>query len=111
MRSARLVTRLIASVATIAVLGVAPGAAAGGRGPSAGVDYTFSCTLPSLPGLIYTVVINDFMASGGDRLGFGTAAISSMPANIADLDAFVAYLSSLPQPIREPSEPRIISRP
>ena len=59
---------------------------------------------------IYTVIINDFMASGGDRLGFGSAAISTTPANIVDLDAFTAYLASLPQPVSEPAEPRIILR-
>lgn len=59
---------------------------------------------------IYLVVINDFMASGGDRLGFGPAAISTTPTNIVDIDAFVAYLGSLPQPVPEPTEPRIILR-
>jgi hypothetical protein len=56
-------------------------------------------------------VLNDFSAAGGDRLGFGTAAISTIPANIVDLDALIAYLSSLPQPVAPPAGERVIRRP
>ena len=59
---------------------------------------------------IYTVVLNDFSANGGDRLGFGAMAISTTPTNVADLDALIAYLSSLPQPVQPPAGDRIIRR-
>jgi 2',3'-cyclic-nucleotide 2'-phosphodiesterase (5'-nucleotidase family) len=80
-------------------------------GPSPGLDSVTILGRPLDDLAIYTVVINDFMASGGDRLGFGAAAISTTPANVIDLDAFVAYLASLPQPVPEPVEPRIIRKP
>jgi 2',3'-cyclic-nucleotide 2'-phosphodiesterase (5'-nucleotidase family) len=81
----------------------------GGAAP--GLDTVSILGRPLDDQTVYTVVINDFMASGGDRLGFGTAAITTVPAGTADLDAFVAYLSSLPQPVHEPAESRIIRRP
>jgi 5'-nucleotidase len=78
--------------------------------PTPGLDSVTIQGRPLDDQAIYTVIINDFMASGGDRLGFGSAAISTTPANIVDLDAFTAYLASLPQPVAEPIEPRIILR-
>jgi hypothetical protein len=60
---------------------------------------------------VYTVILNDFSANGGDRLGFGAAALSTTPANIVDLDALVAYLSSLPQPVNPPADARLIRKP
>ena len=78
--------------------------------PTPGLDSVSILGRPLDDQAIYTVVINDFMASGGDRLGFGPAAITTTPANVVDLDAFVAYLASLPQPVPEPTEPRIILR-
>jgi 2',3'-cyclic-nucleotide 2'-phosphodiesterase (5'-nucleotidase family) len=80
-------------------------------GDTPGLDTVTVLGRPLNDQAIYNVVINDFMAAGGDHLGFGSAAIATIPANTADLDAFVAYLSSLPQPVREPAEPRIIRRP
>ena len=55
----------------------------------------------------YTVVINDFMLTGGSGLGFPGQPISSEPTNVVDLDALIAYLKALPQPVSVPSEKRI----
>jgi 5'-nucleotidase len=59
----------------------------------------------------YRVILNDFSALGGEGLGFTTGAIRSEPLGIVDLDAFIAYLRKLPQPVRAPKEPRIIQPP
>jgi 5'-nucleotidase len=80
-------------------------------GDTPGLDSVFVGGEPLNDQATYLVVINDFMASGGDRLGFGTDAISTTPADVVDLDAFVAYLASLPQPVTEPTEQRIIRKP
>jgi len=55
----------------------------------------------------YSVVINDFMLTGGSGLGFPTQPISSEPINVSDLDALIAYLKSLPQPVTVRREARI----
>jgi 2',3'-cyclic-nucleotide 2'-phosphodiesterase (5'-nucleotidase family) len=80
-------------------------------GATSGLDSLTVMGRPVSDQAIYTVVINDFSANGGDRLGFGSAAISTTPANIVDLDALIAYVSSLPQPVAPPAELRIIRRP
>lgn len=53
----------------------------------------------------YTVVINDFMLTGGDNL----APPAGVPSQslVADLDALIAYIQSQPQPIRAWADPRI----
>ena len=79
--------------------------------PTPGLDSLYVQGRPVQPKTIYTVVLNDFSANGGDRLGFGSLAISTMPANISDLDALIAYLSSLPQPVAPPADVRVIRRP
>ena len=56
----------------------------------------------------YRVILNDFSALGGDGLQFTTGAIRTEPLGIVDLDAFIAYLRKLPQPVRAPKESRII---
>jgi 2',3'-cyclic-nucleotide 2'-phosphodiesterase (5'-nucleotidase family) len=56
----------------------------------------------------YRVILNDFSALGGDGLEFTTGAIRTEPLGIVDLDAFIAYLRKLPQPVRAPKERRII---
>ena len=58
----------------------------------------------------YRVILNDFMALGGEGLGFTTGAIRTEPLSIVDLDAFIAYLRKLPQPVRAPTEVRIVPR-
>ena len=80
-------------------------------GPTPGLDSLLVQGRPVQPQTVYTVVLNDFSANGGDRLGFGSMAISTAPANIADLDALIAYLSSLPQPVTPPVGERVIRRP
>jgi 5'-nucleotidase len=56
----------------------------------------------------YTLVMNNFMATGGDGLALGSDALRSEPLPIIDLDAFVDYLRQLPQPVRAPTERRMI---
>ena len=56
----------------------------------------------------YTVVMNNFMASGGDGLALGADALRSEPLPIIDLDALIAYVKQLPQPIRVPADRRIV---
>ncbi|HKO15640.1 MAG TPA: 5'-nucleotidase C-terminal domain-containing protein [Gemmatimonadaceae bacterium] len=56
----------------------------------------------------YTVVLNDFMATGGDRLGFGDRALRTEPLDVVDLDALITHLRSLPQPVRPPRGPRLV---
>ena len=59
---------------------------------------------------IYTVIQSNFTSSGGDGLGFGSAAISTEAVGITDLDALIQYLQSLPQPVKAPGEARLILR-
>lgn len=55
----------------------------------------------------YKVIVNDFLATGGEGYNAGGRATSSKPLNIVDLDALIAYLKSLPSPIAAPAEVRI----
>ena len=55
----------------------------------------------------YTVVINDFMLTGGSGLAFPGQPISSRSVDVTDLDAFVAYLRAAPQPVQPPRDTRI----
>ncbi|HKV50001.1 MAG TPA: 5'-nucleotidase C-terminal domain-containing protein [Gemmatimonadaceae bacterium] len=60
----------------------------------------------------YTIVLNDFMATGVDGRIVTKAAIADEPVEPDDLDALVSYLSSRPQPVDAPQESRItISHP
>jgi 5'-nucleotidase len=54
----------------------------------------------------YNVIVNDFMATGGEGMGPPQGA-ESTPLGIVDLDALVSYLKSLPSPIRAPADARI----
>src|SRR5687767_2234306 len=56
----------------------------------------------------YTLVMNNFMASGGDGLALEDEALHSEPLPIIDLDALIAYLKQLPQPVQAPTERRIV---
>lgn len=56
----------------------------------------------------YTLVLNDFLAAGGDGLGLGTAARRMEVLPIVDLDAFVAYLRRQPTPVRPPGDARFV---
>jgi 5'-nucleotidase len=55
----------------------------------------------------YSVVLNDFLATGGEGYKAAGRATASRPLNIVDLDAFIDYLKSLPEPIAAPVEVRI----
>jgi 2',3'-cyclic-nucleotide 2'-phosphodiesterase (5'-nucleotidase family) len=55
----------------------------------------------------YNVIVNDFLASGGEGYNAGGRASVSKPLNIVDLDALVDYLKTLPTPISAPTEVRI----
>jgi 2',3'-cyclic-nucleotide 2'-phosphodiesterase (5'-nucleotidase family) len=58
----------------------------------------------------YRVILNDFMALGGEALGFTTGVVRTEPLSIIDLDALIAYLRKQPQPVRAPAELRIAPR-
>ena len=79
--------------------------------PTLGLDSLLVQGSPVSPQTVYTVILNNFMADGGDHLGFGSLAISTTPTGTVDLDALVAYLSSLPQPVQPPTDARVIRRP
>ena len=55
----------------------------------------------------YNVIVNDFLATGGEGYNAGGRATASKPLNIVDLDALIDYLKSLPVPITAPTEVRI----
>jgi 5'-nucleotidase len=56
---------------------------------------------------MYSVVVNDFIATGGEGYNAGGRATASKSLNIVDLDALIDYLKSLPSPITAPAEVRI----
>ncbi|MGH7477385.1 MAG: bifunctional metallophosphatase/5'-nucleotidase, partial [Longimicrobiales bacterium] len=55
----------------------------------------------------YDVVVNDFMAEGGDGFGMLQRTRSRSNTGVVDLDALVDYLESLPRPVRFRAEPRL----
>ena len=55
----------------------------------------------------YNVIVNDFLATGGEGYNAGGRAAASRPLNIVDLDALIDYLRTLPTPIAAPTELRI----
>ena len=55
----------------------------------------------------YNVIVNDFLATGGEGYNAGGRATTSRPLSILDLDALIDYLKSLPEPIAAPTEVRI----
>jgi 2',3'-cyclic-nucleotide 2'-phosphodiesterase (5'-nucleotidase family) len=59
------------------------------------------------PAAQYRIVLNNFMAEGGEGLGLSKGAIKSEHLSTIDLDALVRYLKTLPQPVRAPAEVRI----
>jgi 5'-nucleotidase len=56
----------------------------------------------------YTLVINDFMVTGGDGLGLAERGITAVPLNIVDLEALIDYSKSRPQPVAPPAELRFV---
>ena len=59
----------------------------------------------------YALILNDFLATGGEGLGVTSGAIRTDILPTLDLDAFVEYLKSLPQPVQAPTETRITAVP
>lgn len=55
----------------------------------------------------YNLIVNDFLATGGEGYNAGQRATSMKSTNIVDLDALIDYLRSLPSPITAPGEMRI----
>jgi 2',3'-cyclic-nucleotide 2'-phosphodiesterase (5'-nucleotidase family) len=55
----------------------------------------------------YNVILNDFLATGGEGYNASGRATASRPLNVVDLDALIDYLKSLPSPITAPTEVRI----
>ncbi len=53
----------------------------------------------------YTLAVPDFMAAGGS--GYAMLRVPSENTGVVDLDALVAYLRSLPQPVHAPAELRV----
>lgn len=59
----------------------------------------------------YTIVINDFMSTGGDDLAFDDRTAATRDLGIVDLDATIAYLESLPSPVHAPRLNRWMFKP
>jgi len=71
------------------------------------VSATMSDGSPLSDTRTYTVIVNDFLATGGEGYNAGQRATSMKSTNIVDLDALIDYLRSLPSPITAPAEVRI----
>ena len=56
---------------------------------------------------VYTITLNDFMVTGGDGLGLAGVALETIPTNIVDLDALVAYIKAHPHGVAAPTGDRI----
>ena len=54
----------------------------------------------------YKVMVNNFMAGGGDGLAMLTS-VRQVNTGIVDLDALIEYLQKQPQPVRAPTEDRL----
>ncbi len=72
------------------------------------VEARLSDGRPIAPGGSYTVVLNDFLAEGGDGLGLGREATRTEAIGALDLDALIAYVQAHPQPLTAPDEARLI---
>jgi len=59
----------------------------------------------------YTIVITDFIATGGLGLAFPDPTAAIRDLSIVDLDATIAYLRRLPSPVRGPQDKRWVIRP
>ena len=71
------------------------------------VSVTMADGTPLSDQKTYNVVMNDFLATGGEGYNAGGRATSMKPLNIVDLDALIDYLKTLPSPVAAPSEIRI----
>ncbi|HYW49641.1 MAG TPA: 5'-nucleotidase C-terminal domain-containing protein, partial [Gemmatimonadaceae bacterium] len=63
---------------------------------------------PIDPKRIYSITLNDFMATGGDGLGLAGLSIDTREDGIVDLDALVSYIRARPQGIAPPAVDRIV---
>ena len=63
------------------------------------------------PDAHYVIILNDFLATGGDGLAMTTGAIRTEILSLVDLEALVVYLESQPQPVQAPMDSRIILVP
>jgi 2',3'-cyclic-nucleotide 2'-phosphodiesterase (5'-nucleotidase family) len=71
------------------------------------VSVTMADGTPLSDTSTYNVILNDFLATGGEGYNAAGRATASKPLNIVDLDALIDYLQSLPEPIAAPAEVRI----
>ncbi len=71
------------------------------------VSVTMNDGAPLADARRYTVIVNDFLATGGGGYNAGGRASASRTLAIRDLDAFIEYLGTLPAPITAPAEVRI----
>lgn len=71
------------------------------------ISVTMSDGAPLSDAKTYNVIVNDFLATGGEGYDAGKRATASRSLNIVDLDALIDYLKSLPSPITAPTEVRI----
>ena len=66
------------------------------------VSVTMADGAPLRDDASYTVVLNEYMATGRDGKILARSATKDEQLGPTDLDAFVAYLESRPQPVRAP---------
>jgi 2',3'-cyclic-nucleotide 2'-phosphodiesterase (5'-nucleotidase family) len=71
------------------------------------VSVTMADGTPLSDARTYNVIVNDFIATGGEGYNAGGRATASKPLNVVDLDALIDYLKALPSPITAPTEVRI----
>jgi 5'-nucleotidase len=71
------------------------------------VSVTMADGTPLSDSRTYNVIMNDFLATGGEGYNAAGRATVSKPLDIVDLDALIDYLKSLPAPITAPTEVRI----
>jgi len=71
------------------------------------VSATMADGVPLSESRSYNVILNDFLATGGEGYNAAGRATASRPLNIVDLDALIDYLRSLRAPITAPNEVRI----
>ncbi|MEJ7812037.1 MAG: 5'-nucleotidase C-terminal domain-containing protein [Gemmatimonadaceae bacterium] len=59
----------------------------------------------------YSIILNDFLSTGGAGLDLARRAAKDETIDATDLDALMAYLRFLPQPVRAPAMERVVIRP
>ncbi|HEX4935852.1 MAG TPA: 5'-nucleotidase C-terminal domain-containing protein, partial [Gemmatimonadaceae bacterium] len=71
-------------------------------------SLTFSDGRPVNARQLYTVVTLDFLLMGGDGLSLARRAAKVEDLKVLDLDALARYVRSRPQPVRAPTDARLI---